>query len=80
MDDPSRENEGDLCFAAEFTTPELINTMAKDARGLICLALAGDICDRLNLPLQTADNQARQRTAFTVSIEARECIIRFRKF
>ena len=72
VDDPSRENEGDLCFAAEFTTPELVNLMAKDARGLICLALAGDICDRLNLPLQTADNQARQRTAFTVSIEARE--------
>ncbi len=46
--------------------------MAKEARGLICLALAGDLCDRLNLPLQAADNQDRQRTAFTVSIEARD--------
>ncbi|MHC4078725.1 MAG: bifunctional 3,4-dihydroxy-2-butanone-4-phosphate synthase/GTP cyclohydrolase II [Planctomycetota bacterium] len=72
VDDPARENEGDLCFAAEFTTPELINIMAKDARGLICLALEGSICDRLSLPLQTVDNQARHRTAFTVSIEARE--------
>ena len=72
VDDPSRENEGDLCFAAEFTTPELINIMAKDARGLICLALEGGLCDRLNLPLQTMDNQARHRTAFTVSIEAKD--------
>ncbi len=72
VDDPSRENEGDLCFAAEFTTPELINIMAKDARGLICLALEGGLCDRLNLPLQTTDNQARHRTAFTVSIEAKD--------
>jgi 3,4-dihydroxy 2-butanone 4-phosphate synthase/GTP cyclohydrolase II len=72
VDDPSRENEGDLCFAAEFTTPELINIMAKDARGLICLALDGSTCDRLNLPLQTTDSQTRHRTAFTASIEARD--------
>ena len=50
VDDPDRENEGDLCFAAEFVTPELINFMATDARGLICLALDGAICDQLELP------------------------------
>lgn len=72
VDDPGRENEGDLCFAAQFTTPELINLLAKDARGLICLALSGEICDQLNLPPQTAVNETPLGTAFTVSIEARE--------
>ncbi len=72
VDDPDRENEGDLCFAAEFTSKELVNFMAKDARGLICLALEEAICDRLHLNPQTSHNETRYGTAFTVSIEARE--------
>ncbi len=71
VDDPDRENEGDLCFAAEFVTPELVNQMARDARGLICLALDGEICDRLNLSPQAPENGSRFGTAFTISIEAR---------
>ena len=72
VDDPDRENEGDLCFAAEFATPELINLMIKEARGLVCLALEGEICDQLGLGMQVAENQSRFGTAFTVTIEARE--------
>ncbi len=72
VDDPSRENEGDLCFAAQHATPELINFMAKDARGLVCLALSGNICDQLSLTQQAPDNGSRYGTAFTISIEARE--------
>ncbi|MCA8940988.1 MAG: GTP cyclohydrolase II [Planctomycetes bacterium] len=72
VDDPHRENEGDLCFAAEFATPELVNMMAQKACGLICLALDGETCDRLNLQPQAPDNGSRYGTAFTVSIEARE--------
>ena len=71
VDDEDRENEGDLCCAAEFATPEVINTMARDARGLICLALAPKIVDRLELPMQIEKNSSRFGTAFTVSIEAR---------
>ncbi|MBK8976075.1 MAG: bifunctional 3,4-dihydroxy-2-butanone-4-phosphate synthase/GTP cyclohydrolase II [Planctomycetes bacterium] len=72
VDDPDRENEGDLCFAAEFATPELVNMMARDARGLVCLALDPAICDQLQLTPQAPDNGSRYGTAFTVSIEARE--------
>jgi 3,4-dihydroxy 2-butanone 4-phosphate synthase/GTP cyclohydrolase II len=72
VDDPDRENEGDLCFAAQFVTPELVNMMARDARGLICLALDAAICDQLALAPQTIENGTRYGTAFTVSIEARE--------
>jgi len=72
VDDPSRENEGDLCFAAEFATKELVNFMAKDARGLICLAMDSSICDVLHLDPQVSQNETRYGTAFTVSIEARE--------
>ncbi|MFH0943588.1 MAG: 3,4-dihydroxy-2-butanone-4-phosphate synthase [Planctomycetota bacterium] len=71
VDDEDRENEGDLCCAAQFATPEVINTMARDARGLICLALAPSIVDRLKLPMQIEKNASRFGTAFTVSIEAR---------
>ena len=59
-------------FAAEFATPELVNMMARDARGLICLALEEKICDQLQLTPQAPDNGSRFGTAFTVSIEARE--------
>jgi len=70
VDDPDRENEGDLCFAAQFATPELINQMIRDARGLVCLALDPAICDQLQLSMQVQENKSRFGTAFTVSIEA----------
>ena len=70
VDDPNRDNEGDLCFAAEFASPELIAQMAREACGLICLALDNKICDRLELPMMVAQNGSRFGTAFTVSIEA----------
>jgi len=70
MDDEDRENEGDLLLAADCVTPEAINFMAKYGRGLICLTLTKDRCERLRLPLMVNDNQAAHSTAFTVSIEA----------
>ncbi len=71
VDDEDRENEGDLCCAAEFVTPEMINFMSREARGLICLALDAKIVDQLELPMQVAENSSRFGTAFTVSIEAK---------
>jgi 3,4-dihydroxy 2-butanone 4-phosphate synthase/GTP cyclohydrolase II len=71
-DGQDRENEGDLVLAAQFATPEAINFMAKEARGLICLALTPDRCDALGLDLMAAKNEAPLQTAFTVTIEARE--------
>src|SRR3982751_4707125 len=71
-DDESRENEGDLTMAAQFATPEAINSMAKEARGLICLALTPERCDELELDLMAAKNESPFQTAFTVSVEARE--------
>src|SRR5690606_8551148 len=71
-DDEDRENEGDLVMAAQFVTPEAINFMAKEARGLICLTLTGERCDELGLELMAAKNEAPLQTAFTVSIEAAE--------
>ncbi len=71
VDDEDRENEGDLCMAAEHVTPQAINFMAKHGRGLICLSLAEELADRLELPLMTTNNESRFGTAFTVSIEAR---------
>ncbi|MDL2315799.1 bifunctional 3,4-dihydroxy-2-butanone-4-phosphate synthase/GTP cyclohydrolase II [Desulfovibrio sp. OttesenSCG-928-A18] len=71
VDDEDRENEGDVTIAAEFVTPEIINFMATHARGLICLPLAPEWCDRLNLPLMTQRNESGFGTNFTVSIEAR---------
>jgi 3,4-dihydroxy 2-butanone 4-phosphate synthase/GTP cyclohydrolase II len=70
VDDEDRENEGDLCMAAEYITPEMISFMAKHGRGLICLSLSNEIADKLNLPLMVNDNKSRFGTAFTVSIEA----------
>jgi 3,4-dihydroxy 2-butanone 4-phosphate synthase/GTP cyclohydrolase II len=69
-DDESRENEGDLVMAAQFATPEAINFMAKEARGLICLALSAERCERLGLNLMAAKNEAPLQTAFTITIEA----------
>ncbi len=70
MDDEDRENEGDLLLAADCVTPEAVNFMAKYGRGLICLTLTKERCERLRLPLMVSDNQAAHSTAFTVSIEA----------
>ncbi|MDR0239839.1 MAG: bifunctional 3,4-dihydroxy-2-butanone-4-phosphate synthase/GTP cyclohydrolase II [Deltaproteobacteria bacterium] len=72
VDDEDRENEGDLTIAAEHVTPAGINFMAKYGRGLICLAMAPDMVDRLQLPLMAKRNGSKFGTNFTVSIEARE--------
>ncbi len=74
MDDENRENEGDLCLAAEKVTPEAINFMAKYARGLICLSLTEERVRELGLPMMVAENRAPLGTAFTVSIDARHGI------
>jgi 3,4-dihydroxy 2-butanone 4-phosphate synthase / GTP cyclohydrolase II len=71
-DGEDRENEGDLVLAAQFATPEAINFMAKEARGLVCLALTPERCDELGLDLMAPKNEDPLKTAFTVSIEARE--------
>ncbi len=72
VDDEDRENEGDLILAADYVTPQAVNFMAVEARGLICLSLPSEQIDRLGLPLMTKDdmNRSPNRTAFTVSIEA----------
>ena len=72
MDDADRENEGDLIMAAECVRPEDINFMARYGRGLICLTLSQDRCEQLQLPLMVSDNNDRNSTNFTVSIEAAE--------
>lgn len=72
VDDEDRENEGDLCMAAEFVSPEAINFMAKFGRGLICLTLTEERVRQLALPMMTANNESRFGTGFTVSIEARQ--------
>jgi 3,4-dihydroxy 2-butanone 4-phosphate synthase/GTP cyclohydrolase II len=72
VDDPDRENEGDLTIAAQFATPEAVNFMATHARGLVCLCLTEERADELGLRPMTEHNEAPLGTAFTVSIEARE--------
>jgi 3,4-dihydroxy 2-butanone 4-phosphate synthase/GTP cyclohydrolase II len=74
VDDEDRENEGDLVCAAEKATPEIVNFMARHARGLICLPLTEERCDELHLTTQVADNTSFLGTAFTVSIDARKGI------
>lgn len=71
MDDEARENEGDLIIPAENITPEIINFMMKHGRGLICLAMAQELVNKLNLPLMTQNNRSNFGTNFTISIEAR---------
>ncbi|MBI4335015.1 MAG: bifunctional 3,4-dihydroxy-2-butanone-4-phosphate synthase/GTP cyclohydrolase II [Chloroflexi bacterium] len=71
VDDAGRENEGDLAIAAEKVTPQAINFMAKHARGLICMPVSGKRLDELEIPLMVQDNTAKYRTAFTVSVEAK---------
>ncbi len=70
-DDEDRENEGDLTLAAQFATPEAVNFMAKEGRGIVCLALTPERCDELGLNLMAAKNETPYQTAFTVSVEAR---------
>ncbi len=71
VDDENRENEGDLVLAAEKVTPEAVNFMLTHARGILCLAMSAEICDRLHLEPQTTVNTARMGTAFTVKFDAR---------
>ena len=74
VDDEDRENEGDLCVAAEKVAPNHINFMAKHGRGLICLAITGKRLDELQIPMMVQDNTARFGTAFTVSVEAKDAV------
>src|SRR5665213_4093939 len=71
VDDEDREHEGDLAMAADLVTPEAINFMAREGRGLICLSLTEEKVAALGLPMMAVDNQSRHHTAFTVSIDAR---------
>src|SRR4030042_1203559 len=71
VDDEDRENEGDLCMAAQFVTPEAINFMARYGRGLICLTMTEEHADKLRLLPMVRDNLSRFGTAFTVSVEAK---------
>src|SRR5450830_886880 len=72
VDEEDRENEGDLILATDFVTPEAINFMVKHARGLVCLTLTAEHCDRLELPMMSTRNGTQFGTNFTVSIEAAE--------
>ena len=72
MDDEDRENEGDLVVAAEYATPEAINFMSRHGCGLICLSMADELIDKLQLPMMAQNNRSPYGTAFTVSIEAAE--------
>src|SRR3954451_7576494 len=71
VDDEHRENEGDLVVAAEKATPETINFMLTHGRGILCLAMSADLCERLHLEPQTTANTSRMGTAFTVKFDAR---------
>ena len=71
VDDADRENEGDLIIAAEKMTPEAMAFMIRHTSGVICMPIEGDRLDELQLPLMVADNTEAQRTAFTVSVDAR---------
>ncbi len=69
IDDPDRENEGDFICAAEFATQENVNLMASEAKGLICMPMSGELCDKLELDAMVANNTDNHETAFTVSID-----------
>ena len=72
VDDEQRENEGDLVCAAEYVTPQIINFMLREGRGMMCVPLAAEICDALELEPQTRINTTQRATAFTVSVDAHE--------
>ncbi len=69
VDDEDRENEGDMICASECVTPELVNFMVREGRGLLCVSLPAERCQQLDLPLMVADNTALHQTAFTVSVD-----------
>ena len=69
IDDPDRENEGDLICAAQFATTENVNLMASLAKGLICMPMSRELCERLNLPQMVTHNSDNHQTAFTVSVD-----------
>ena len=71
VDDENRENEGDIACAADMVTPEIVNFMAREGRGLICMPIIGDRLDQLAIPLMVQDNTSKNCTAFTISIEAK---------
>jgi 3,4-dihydroxy 2-butanone 4-phosphate synthase/GTP cyclohydrolase II len=72
VDDQNRENEGDLIFAAEKVSPELVSFMVRHCSGIICVPMEAERLEALNLPLMTPDNSESMRTAFTISVDARE--------
>src|SRR5712671_3932470 len=72
VDDADRENEGDIIFAASKATPALLAFTIRHTSGVICVPMLGEELDRLQLPLMTTDNNERMRTAFTVSVDARD--------
>lgn len=72
VDDPERENEGDLCIAAEFVTPEVVNFIRKNAGGLLCMPIPASRCEELGLSLMAPESRNPRRTGFTVSVEAAE--------
>lgn len=72
MDDEDRENEGDLVYAGIFSTPEKVNFLAQEARGLICVSITQDLADKLELSPMVAYNDSAHHTAFTVSIDAKD--------
>src|SRR6186997_3579331 len=72
VDDEQRENEGDLVCAAEFVTPQVVNFMIREGRGMLCVPLSGSTCDRLELVPQSNVNTAQRSTAYTVSVDAHE--------
>src|SRR6187551_1791812 len=74
VDDEDRENEGDLIFAAEKATPELVSFMIRYTSGYICVPMTASALDRLEIPLMVSSNQERMRTAYTVTVDAREGI------
>jgi len=73
IDDEDRENEGDLVYAGVFSTPEKVNFLAKEARGLICVAVDKDIANKLELTPMVSSNTSSYETAFTISVDAKEC-------
>lgn len=72
MDDEDRENEGDLVYAGIFSTPQKVNFMAQEARGLICVSITNELASKLDLPPMVAKNDSNHETAFTISIDAKE--------
>jgi len=73
IDDEDRENEGDLVYAGVFSTPEKVNFLAKEARGLICVSISKDIANNLSLTPMVTHNDSSYETAFTISVDAKEC-------